>query len=685
MSLRSAPARPRIRTRLRLIALGLVLLPTLAIALLVRGAMEAEQQAKQRSEREREARLVAGTEALAQRLGAQTGLFPEPARERFSLLEAVPPVSLAEPVILDGRCADWLRAGTSPSQPCEASGVRFDRAEYLTEASEDYAPSGFSFAVLTGAGERAGYLHLFVRVFDDDHAFRRGALDEADHLRLAVALPSADGTPTLSRFVVVPEPGEAGAVTTYQVEPGWRQEVAAASRLPWGNYLLPPFRRPYGAWRPSAGGYDVELRLPLVTLGPRWRETELGLAVVDVDAAGDPKSMWVVPRREGALAVAAPDAERFARAWRRNQKVRVERRLAVFDARGRELLSDIDAGARAEVAALLATLASGASPSASAPAQGLAGTRVTDEGGALLGFVVRQDASPDPGPRLAGIAREIPLMAAILAGALLLLFVVLAYTGRLSRRILALVDHVGADRDANDEIGELSRRLSDLIERDRAHREYLQQLPRILGHETLGPLGVVKMALDDLHAEDPAVRSAAQRAIHSIQELIDDLREATSLEDALERGERVEVDLVGLVREAANAYGNAKRAELEIDLPSERFETVVIERRIEQLLEKLLDNAVDFSDDEPVRLGMECGDGAARIRVENSGSQLPEGPAAEQIFIPLHSGRKRTAERHLGLGLYVARVIARQHGGDIRAWNASENRVVFEVTIRGAA
>jgi signal transduction histidine kinase len=110
---------------------------------------------------------------------------------------------------------------------------------------------------------------------------------------------------------------------------------------------------------------------------------------------------------------------------------------------------------------------------------------------------------------------------------------------------------------------------------------------------------------------------------------------------------------------------------------------VVIERRIEQLLEKLLDNAVDFSDDEPVRLAMEWGDGAARIRVENSGSQLPEGPAAEQIFTPMHSGRKRTAQRHLGLGLYVARVIAQQHGGDIRAWNASESRVAFEA--RGAA
>jgi K+-sensing histidine kinase KdpD len=45
------------------------------------------------------------------------------------------------------------------------------------------------------------------------------------------------------------------------------------------------------------------------------------------------------------------------------------------------------------------------------------------------------------------------------------------------------------------------------------------------------------------------------------------------------------------------------------------------------------------------------------------------------------SGRKRTTERHLGLGLYVARVIAEHHGGSIRGWNADGDHVIFEVTI----
>ena len=177
---------------------------------------------------------------------------------------------------------------------------------------------------------------------------------------------------------------------------------------------------------------------------------------------------------------------------------------------------------------------------------------------------------------------------------------------------------------------------------------------------------------------------AAERAIHSIEELIEDLREATSLEEALASGERVEVDLVGLLASYLRGYREEGPTELEADLPEGSFRTRVIENRIEQMLDKLLGNAAEFSDGSPVRITLKCGDSEARIRVENRGSQLPPGPGAEQIFEPMWSDRKRTAERHLGMGLYVARVIAEHHGGAIRAWNADVDRVVFEVTLRAA-
>jgi signal transduction histidine kinase len=684
-------ATPRIRRRLRLIALGLVLLPSLALVLLVRGVLEADRHAKQQSARERQGELVGRIEELAGWLAARAELFPSPAREHFALLEAAPPPQLSAPVVLDASCTEWQQADDPESRMCDDARILFDRPSLATDRDEPDNPGTLSFSLLTGRGQRSGYLYLFVSVIDDDPFPSGNSVDPTDSLRLIVALPADGGVSTVARFVVAPEPGDIGSLATRQVGSGWRKEVRVADRLPWGDPKLPPFRRPFGAWRPTANGYDVEVRLPLLTLGPRWREAELGVAVVDVDAPSAGRALqalWVTPRLEGDLAAKAPSAARSARAWTDLEANLRNRQIAIFDALGRELYSSfaaghsVDAGLREAAAGLLFELAEDGATSASQAERRLAAARVEGERNTLLGFVIEQDPVRAWRPQLGAIVSESPQSAAILAGSLLLLLVVLAYAGRLSQRILALTSDVGADLDAQDEIGELSRRLSDLIERDRAHRDYLEQLPRILGHETLGPLSVVKMAIDDLADRDPAQR--AVRAIRAIESLIDDLREATTLEDALEQGERVELDLVALVRDVVSTYRDVKGARIEIDSPDQEYRTRVIERRVDQLLDKLLDNAIDFSDENPVRVRLECDRDAARIRVENTGSQLPIGPAGDQLFAPMRSGRKRSADRHLGLGLYVARLIAVQHGGGVRAWNEGTNRVVFEVTIRSA-
>ena len=110
-------ARPRIRRRLRVIALGLVLLPTLALAFLVRLVVESDQVARLREQRERQAALEDRARDLAGRLGGQIHLFPVESREYFSLLDAAPPLELSRPVHIDGSCSDWAAADRAGSTP----------------------------------------------------------------------------------------------------------------------------------------------------------------------------------------------------------------------------------------------------------------------------------------------------------------------------------------------------------------------------------------------------------------------------------------------------------------------------------------------------------------------------------------------------------------------------------------
>jgi signal transduction histidine kinase len=90
-----------------------------------------------------------------------------------------------------------------------------------------------------------------------------------------------------------------------------------------------------------------------------------------------------------------------------------------------------------------------------------------------------------------------------------------------------------------------------------------------------------------------------------------------------------------------------------------------------QLLDKLVANAVDFSRaGAPVRVSLAPADGAAALAVRNQGPPLPESLGGK-LFDSMVSVRadRGGVEPHLGLGLYVARLIAEFHGGAIGAEN----------------
>lgn len=104
---------------------------------------------------------------------------------------------------------------------------------------------------------------------------------------------------------------------------------------------------------------------------------------------------------------------------------------------------------------------------------------------------------------------------------------------------------------------------------------------------------------------------------------------------------------------------------------------------IAQLLDKLVQNAVDFSaSGMPIRIALSANGRRIRLTVENSGPALPDD-VVSHLFVSMVSSRKSTdvASGHLGLGLYIVRLIAEFHGGTVRAENLRGNSGVrFTVT-----
>jgi signal transduction histidine kinase len=98
------------------------------------------------------------------------------------------------------------------------------------------------------------------------------------------------------------------------------------------------------------------------------------------------------------------------------------------------------------------------------------------------------------------------------------------------------------------------------------------------------------------------------------------------------------------------------------------------------MLDKLVDNAVGFSaEGDEIHIGLSIDNGESRLDVSNPGPPLPERMRT-QMFDSMVSMRPGKDNKHLGLGLYVAKLIADGHGGSIRAENI-EGGVQFSVLL----
>jgi len=109
---------------------------------------------------------------------------------------------------------------------------------------------------------------------------------------------------------------------------------------------------------------------------------------------------------------------------------------------------------------------------------------------------------------------------------------------------------------------------------------------------------------------------------------------------------------------------------------------------IAQLLDKLVANAVEFGmPGTAIVVALERDGESVSMRVENEGAPLPAG-MHERLFDSMVSIRaeQKSDEPHLGLGLYIVRLIAEFHRGRARADDRDQgNGVVVSVALPLAA
>ncbi len=608
--------------------------------------------------------------------------------------------SFKTPIQLDGKADDW--------------DIYLERAEdyadkHILKRYGHYSPQSLSFKHILG--KYRNHLYVLFIVKDDKIVYRTPKsmeLDRNDHLQIVMQEPNQQ----FYRYIVTPT-GE-----------GW----VSAYKVPTGGRITAPQTeiRIQGTWKQNKDGYTLELRIPLTMVGDR-----LGFAIADVDDRRTRIIKAVIGTSAihnldtvGKVFIPIPEIEKTIRSLGDDPG----RRLWVLDRQHRVLAQTGDLR-REFPYHPLNMLYSFLLPPASedfkddqARASRLEGEEVTlaldgesairwrptsDEqavivsaahpvfaGEEVMGAVVVEETSNS----IQAIQRQAisKLFNKTLLIFSLVTLLLLLFATRLSVRLRRLrnqaeraidphgrVTTTAITTNADDEIGDLSHSFSVILIKLKQYNTYLEGMASKLSHELRTPLAVVRSSLENLEQEslpsDAGIYiERAKEGVTRLNTIITRLSEATKLEQALQTTETEKefFDFNELTSSCVAGYRLA--------YPTQRFQAqltpmpVFIEGApdlIAQMLDKLVSNAVDFCEDgAPIEIQLYQEKNRVCLKVINRGTPIPAN-MQERLFESMVSLRKQVPakkEPHLGLGLYMVRLIVGYHRGQVQAENCSD-------------
>jgi len=654
-------------------------------------------------------------EGISTLLNGRSDLFYELplSPEGYEQLYAHP---LQNPIRIDGRNNDW--------EEVLEYNIGFGNVEVGGETDPNL--NQFHLAL----GEHNDQIYALVTVKDDALVFRDRnilRLDLSDHLRITFTGQDE----TIKKVVLTMT--EPGVTTAYLIDNDWRYAIKGE-----------PENRIPGFMSETEDGYAIEFRIPLELLGST---RQFGLAVVDVDnpetrevesitgtlpSAGRDayglvllKSPEVLRIIEGlgysGANIQVIDAQRRVRAevgsnqsaprqdpieedswtdtWFAFVGLLMEPLYQIIEV-------NLRASARVDDEVIKASLAGKPTYQRTYSDEDgeviIAAHPIIAQNEIIGTVLLKQNTE-----RILELRRDALQRIINFSVISLLIFVglILVFSLRLAGRIRRLgaeannaIDIYGrlktnqlkAETQSGDEIGDLARSISGMLARLHQHNQFLENMPRTLRHEINNPLNTLSTSLQNLELEDsPEARDkyleAAKRGVTRIGMIVQNLADAASLEDALDAEETEIVDLYQLVQ---NYLQNCKSMhgdrEFSYQGVTQTIKTDVSDYRIEQLLDKLIDNAMDFSEPgSTITVGINADARNLTLFVTNSGPTIPEDQL-ESIFDSMVSVRESNPDNrlHFGMGLYVVRIIAEHHGGSVKATNLYDGKgVSIKVTL----
>ena len=616
---------------------------------------------------------------------------------------------LRSAIQLDGYADDWM--------------VYQDRERLLGDANDE------DFRVRYRLGVWKEFLYLFLQISDDQVIYRRPDSlypGRSDHLRIGLQDPQGK----FKRY----------RLTT--ISPGW----VNAYRMPNSPKKDLPLRSEFrikGEWQEVPGGYNLEIRIPVGMVGDKF---SFAVADVDdattrrvENIAGSANTERL--RNLGTIVIPTAQMESLLQRLQKSQsRIWVvdpaQRVIGLVDSLGQsmpqtasstEVLSWFDEVMRVFYRLLLRqpnnvfhdALLSASRLDDPAVVSALSGSgrvswRQTDDeqvsvitaaqpiyiDGKVVGAVAIEETSNSI-LILQNRAIEALVNMSLLAF-VLTIGVLLAFATRLSLRVRRLRDEVEASiaddgriqgeikpTRSGDELGDLGRSFHDMHERLAQYNRYLETMAGKLSHELRTPITIVRSSLDNLQTSrsDEDRHIYIKRANDGVQRLsgiLTRMSEATHLEQTLQQEETTPFDVAAVVSACVDGYGLAHPQQVfELDVDVATATVTGSPELLAQLLDKLVSNALDFAKKESaISIAVHTQAEKVILSVANRGPVLPQEMRASLFDSMVSMRQGKGTDPHLGLGLYIVRLIVEYHHGHVDVQNLPNDKgVIFSVIL----